>query len=358
MGGPPRVGRLEMDVTPEPVRLTDRLERVLAQDDPPDALARARPRDRHDAFTTLRRIHELHTGSVSRLGRRLEWQHHPEIARCKGKLEEAWLRELDARVPAADPEQGTAGQLSTLAARDRSPAVYRWIAEEASWDDALRFLALEGGPDDVFDDLVAICQVGLPLGPAKMELAHNYWDEMGNGDFEAVHNVLYRRFVQAVELPSVPDHEQPVEALERSALLGLLATNRVLQPEMIGALGLIELEAGPHCRFVERGLERLEAPEGAHEFYAMHAEVDPLHGRGWLDNAVGPLVAQLPEWGPRILRGAHFKSTVNAALFDWAERELMRRPVNVEDAGARPSSLLDGVDATAATDEVSVGAAS
>lgn len=304
--------------------LAERLAAALdAGDEALRRLAHAEPADRRDHFLTLGRIYELHTGPLREVGSRARWQHHPAVSALKQRLEAAWTAELDEhpvpRVAATD----TAEALQALAARDRSPGVYRWIADEAPWDAALHFLALEGGPDDVFDDLVATCQIGLPLGPAKLELAGNYWDEMGNGDLEAVHNVLYRRFVDAVGLPRIPAREQPIEALERSALLGLVATNRYLQPELVGALGLIELEAGPHCRYVEQGLRRLGAPDGAHDFYAMHAAVDPLHGRGWLDNAVGPLVDELPAWGERILRGAVWKSVVNAGLFGWAERELV-----------------------------------
>jgi hypothetical protein len=297
---------------------------LLAGDAALRELADAEPDGRRDRALTLLQIYDLHTAPLHRIGDPVRWQHHPAVSALKGRLETAWLAELDEHaVPAVGPED-VAEQMRTLAARNRAPAVYGWIAEQAPWDAAMRFLALEGGPDDVFDDLVATCQVGLPLGPAKMELAGNYWDEMGNGTFADVHNVLYRRFAEAVDLPALPRDEHPVEALERSALLGLVATNRWLQPEMVGALGMIELEAGPHCRYVEQGLHRLEAPEGAHEFYAMHAAVDPLHGKGWLDNAVAPLVAEHPDWGPRILTGAVWKSVVNEAFFGWAERSLVR----------------------------------
>jgi hypothetical protein len=308
------------DITP----LADQLDAALDHGGAGlDRLPPCEPATRRDRYLTLHHIHRLHLAPLAEVGERVRWQHHPAVAALKRQLEDTWIGELDRGVePLADP-QDAASQMRRLAARDRSPAIYRWIADEAPWEEALRFLALEGGPDDVFDDLVATCQIGLPLGSAKMELANNYWDEMGNGTFDDVHNVLYRRFVDAVDLPRVPADEQPVEALERAAVLGLVATNRALQPEMIGALGLIELEAGPHCRYVDRGLERLGASDDARAFYRMHAVVDPIHGQGWLDHAVQPLVADEPSWGPRILRGARWKSVVNNRFFDWAQRTLV-----------------------------------
>lgn len=286
-------------------------------------LARREPVGQRDRALTLCRIYELHTAPLHQVGERIRWQHHPSVADLKQRLEASWVAELDAEVAGSDRPEDTATEMRTLAARDRPPAIYRWVADEAPRDAAMHFLALEGGPDDVFDDLVALCQVGLPMGSAKMELAGNYWDELGNGQFEKVHNVLYKRFVDAVDLPTIEAADRPTEALDRSALLGLVASNRALQPEMLGVLGLIELEAGPHSRYVDQGLERLGASDEAREFYQMHAVVDPVHGQGWLDNAVEPLVSERPSWGPRVLRGARWKSLVNSRFFGWAQRVLI-----------------------------------
>ncbi len=82
--------------------------------------------------------------------------------------------------------------MRAVAARDRLPEAYGWLAKTASWEQVVEFLALEGGPDGGFDDLVAVCQVGLS-GTAKLELGKNYWDEMGQGDLAGVHTELHAR---------------------------------------------------------------------------------------------------------------------------------------------------------------------
>jgi hypothetical protein len=203
--------------------------------------------------------------------------------------------------------------MRTLAARDRLPEVYKWLARDACWDQVVRFLAIEGGPDAGFDDLVAQCQVGL-TGRAKLELATNYWDEMGNGDLAEVHTTLHRQMADAILLPHLPTKDLPTSALARTALGGLLSTNRWLQPEALGAFGLIELQAGPRCRLVLQAFERCGAPAAAYPFYEVHAEVDPRHGKDWLENAIAPTVSATPEWAPRIVRGAQWRSAVNAAF--------------------------------------------
>lgn len=280
-----------------------------------DALADRVPADRRDRFATLQTVYSLHLDPIDRLGERVRHQHHPAVAALKQRLEADWLAELPGTLdPGLRSPKEVVRALRALAAADRLPPLYRWVAREADWAELVRFLALEGGPDAGFDDLVAVCQVGLH-GSAKLELATNYWDEMGDGDPSAVHTTLHERLVAAVGLAAVPAADQPVEALERTALGGLLATNRRLQPEMLGALGLTELQAGPRCRLVLQAFDRLGAPPDAYPFYEVHAEVDPRHGADWLDHAVVPAVAEHPEWGPRVVRGAVWRSHVNAAFF-------------------------------------------
>lgn len=288
--------------------------------DPADPAALARLADRpatdaRDRLTALLTVYALHTAPVPELGEVARLQHHPALAAVKGRLEADWLAELDAAVDgdeALDADDVVAA-MRAVAARDRLPDAYRWLAAEASWDELVGFLALEGGPDAGFDDLVAACQVGLH-GSTKLELAVNYWDEMGNGDGDAVHTVLHDRLVEAVRMPRVPVDEQPVSALARTALGGLLATNRWLQPEMLGALGLIELQAGPRCRLVLQAFDRLGAPADAYPFYEVHAEVDPRHGKDWVEKAIRPYVAEHPELAARVVRGALWRSAVNAAF--------------------------------------------
>jgi hypothetical protein len=279
------------------------------------------PVDARDRAQALLQVYDLHLAPIEELGDAVDLQHHPRVVAAKQACEATWQQELDAAAApllaefgALDTPDAVRDALRDLASRDRLPEAYRWLSKQATWSQLVHFLALEGGPDGGFDDLVALCQVGL-AGTAKLELAQNYWDEMGNGDLAAVHTVLHDDLVEAVAMPRLPQDELPTEALARAALPGMLATNRRLQPELLGALGMTELQAGPRCRMVLQGLERLGAPEGALPFYREHAEVDPRHGNDWVHKAVMPLVAEHPSWGRRIVRGACWRAATNLALF-------------------------------------------
>jgi hypothetical protein len=312
--------------------LAPRLQAALKDGDAAlDRLAGATPADRRDRFLVLLAIYDLSTAPLAQLGATARFAGSPAVAALKTRLEAQWLAELEqVALPTELPADAVDG-MRVLAARDRLPAAYRWLAAESSWEELVRFLAVEGGPDGGFDDLVAACQVGLS-GSAKLELAHNYWDEMGKGDGAAVHTTMHESMAAAIGMPRIPRSEQPVEALERVALGGLFATNHWLQPEMLGALGLLELQAGPRCRLVLKAFDRLDAPSGAYPFYAEHAEVDPRHGKDWLEKAVAPVCAAHPDWAARILRGAWWRSHTNRALFDFLLEEFRQTPDAAEAA--------------------------
>lgn len=272
--------------------------------------------DERDALSTLLELQDLWLDPVERLGARVRLQSHPAVADLKRNLESDLIARLrrrsrpDRRVLPDGPEG-----LRRVAALDLVPSVYRWIEHEADLTDLIRFVAIEGGPDAGFDDLVALAQIGV-RGDPKLALAENYWDEMGRGALDRVHTRLHDLLVRAVELPVVERADQPVGALERSALSGALATDRSRQPELLGALGLIELQAGPRCRCVVRAMERLGAPADALPFYVEHAETDPRHGKDWVDRVVEPWSAEDPTNASRIVDGALWRHHANSRFFD------------------------------------------
>ena len=67
--------------------------------------------------------------------------------------------------------------------------LFPWLAEEATLDEIRWFLDQEAAGEAGFDDLVAMTQVKLPAR-AKMELARNYWDEMGRGNIKGMHGPM------------------------------------------------------------------------------------------------------------------------------------------------------------------------
>lgn len=273
------------------------------------------PGDDQDTFCALLSIYDLWLAPLADLAGAEVHQSDPELLALKRGLDAWFAHRLAQRVPGPEPSPVDAvSTLRRIAVQDLVPSVYRWVAEEATWPELVAFLAIEGGPDAGFDDLVAVAQVGL-RGLPKLALATNYWDEMGRGDPAAVHTELHHDLVVSAGMPRIPRADLPDWVLERSAVNGLLATNRAFQPELIGALGLLEMQAGPRCRAVVKGLRRLGAPQGCLPFYEEHAVADPRHGKDWLARAVAPL-AEDPDWARRMVVGARWKADVNRRFFD------------------------------------------
>jgi hypothetical protein len=289
--------------------LTDRLRGALRRE--------LGATDRRESLATLLDVHALHLAPIEELGGAEVWQHEPRVAALKRRLEATLRARLDED-PEPEWDGDPAEAMRRLSHDGMVPPIYDWLAEEATLAELVEFVSLEGGPDADFDDLVAICQVGL-RGLPKLTLGANYWDEMGRGELPAVHTELHHRMAEALGVRAIPTDELPLEALERKALNGFLATNRSLQPEMVGSLGMIECQAGARCRRVVAAMRRLDVPDAALPFYAEHAAADPHHGKAWLDAAVTPLVAEHPHWGPRILTGAWWRVSVNHRFYEAME---------------------------------------
>jgi len=274
-----------------------------------------------EAVLVLLDVYALHLAPIDELRGAEEWQHHPRIAEIKQALEPRFRSRLGGDVVVStvghvtgDVTGDVTEAFRAIAHEELVPPVYAWLADEADRSDLTEFLAFEGGPDADFDDLVAACQIGLS-GVPKVTLAANYWDEMGRGSLGNVHTELHRQMADALRMRRIPAARLPLEALERKALNGYLATNRALQPEMLGSLGLLECQAGPRCRRVVAAMDRLGVPAAARPFYAEHASADPRHGKDWIEGAIAPTVHEHPSWGPRILRGARWRATVNHNFF-------------------------------------------
>lgn len=318
------IGRSDEGERERPLALHERLEALFRDELPATELMGHGAHDVRDELLTLSRILDLHLAPIDRVRSCARWQHHPIVSGLKQHLEQRFLWRLALDTPPApvpSDAQEAVAQLRSIAHDDAVPEVYDWLANEADRESVRRFLEIEGGPDGGFDDLVAIAQVGLRGNP-KLEMARNYWDEMGRGSLEDVHTELHASLSGAFDLHAPDADRQPVPSLERGLLNAVLATNRYLQPELVGALGLIELQAGPRCRRVVRALERVGAPAGAFPFYEEHATTDPWHGKAWLDHVVTPLASD-PWWAGGIVRGAQWRSLLNTRFFASLGRALV-----------------------------------
>ena len=238
-----------------------------------------------------------------------DWQGHFAREGRMQALEAAFLDGLRAEVAARArlaPRSAEAfvGWFEDLA--DTGPGqgdpLFPWLAEEATIEQMRWFIEQEAAGEAGFDDLVALTQVKLPTGP-KLELARNYWDEMGCGNPRGVHGTMLAALAETLRI--APTIEGTVwESLALANTMTGLATNRNYAWHSVGALGVIELTAPGRSACVARGLRRLGLSERQRRYFDLHALLDVKHSREWNREAIGPLVAEDPRRAVAMAEGA------------------------------------------------------
>jgi hypothetical protein len=192
--------------------------------------------------------------------------------------------------------------------------LFDWLCIDASLEQMKWFLTQEAAGEAGFDDLVAYTQVKLPARP-KLELARNYWDEMGRGNMGGMHGPMLERTVQGLGLR--PTIEGTCwQSLCLANTMTALATTRRYVYQSIGALGVVELTAPTRVGAVAEGLKRLGCPPELRKYFALHAHLDVEHSRAWNAEALIPLVEETPACARYLAEGAVMRLICGEQCFE------------------------------------------
>lgn len=246
-----------------------------------------------------------------------------ELALEEGRWLEAFRADVAARAAEAprDPE----GFIAWFEELDRTgpgqgDPLFVWLAETATMEEMRWFLTQEVAGEAGFEDLTAVTQVKLPQQP-KLELARNYWDEMGRGNPKGMHGPMLEAL--SVALGLTPSVETTVwESLALANTMAGLACNRRYAFHSVGALGVIEQTAPSRAKLVGDGLRRLGVAPGDRHYFDLHAILDIKHSEAWNAEAGMPLVAWRPELAPALAEGALMRLECGAACFRRYRKEL------------------------------------
>ncbi|MDB5972602.1 MAG: hypothetical protein JWQ90_5052 [Hydrocarboniphaga sp.] len=202
----------------------------------------------------------------------------------------------------------------------QNDALFPWLASQASMDAMRWFLTQEIGGEAGFDDLVALTQVRLPVQP-KLELARNYWDEMGRGREDDMHGRMLEHVAEELGLHATPE-ATVWESLALANLMAALAATRRYTYLSVGALGVIELTAPGRVAQVNQGLQRLGVSATGRRYFQLHAGLDIRHAEAWNREVIRPLVSADPALIRPIAEGALLRLRCGAACFERYRREL------------------------------------
>ena len=235
----------------------------------------------------------------------------------EGRWVEQLRREIRTRAAAAPTDvEGFTRWFTDLESSGpgQHDPLFGWLAEEATAQEMNWFLTQEAAGEAGFDDLVAMAQVKLP-DEAKLELARNYWDEMGRGNEGGMHGPMLERTCAGLGLAPTIDGTA-WQSLSLANTMTAFATTRRYVWQSIGALGVVELTAPTRVACVDAGLKRVGVPAEARKYFALHAQLDIEHSKAWNAEALVPLVSEDPTRARYIAEGAIMRLICGEQCFE------------------------------------------
>ncbi|NVN10372.1 iron-containing redox enzyme family protein [Nguyenibacter vanlangensis] len=259
-------------------------------------------------------------------------QYSIELLRVRCAIEKAWMDWEVSRVgklPSNVSPENIGAAIKTLWREHagHNHAVFDFMKTEATRQQIIKYFTTDYALNMRFYDLIVLSLVGIDED-VRMEVAHNFWDEMGQGNPARTHVRLYRDLLEHLDIQDTP--EAFVDALGWAGLSGYnlllyFAFNRREYFRSIGALAITELSdpeqyakllAG--CRRVGIGTDR----PSVLDYYSEHVEVDALHGDGWIDNVIVPILKRYPGEARAVLEGAAMRLNSSQAYWDWQLAEM------------------------------------
>lgn len=188
------------------------------------------------------------------------------------------------------------------------------LAQSATLEELSVYILYEEQVDGRFDDVIALAQLGLK-GAAKVALASNYWEEMGEGDETQMHTRLFAEsatyFRKAINGSPLKPFVQPTaEALANGNLLMLLAIRREHCAKLLGALTLLEHTAPKRFSRAVAAMSRLAVPKPIIFYHEMHVRIDAKHGDDLLNRVVLPMLEARPDLTADVATGVQMRLQV------------------------------------------------
>ena len=282
-------------------------------------MGRLRPHPHHD-HALQAKLAQWNRARLAPQIPQTDWRTAFANERAMLEIERAFIeqtRAAQAARAAAAPREPQAFVAWFEALKESGPgqgdALFPWLAERATLEEMRWFVEQEAAGEAGFDDLVAKAQVKMPT-QAKLELARNYWDEMGRGNAKGMHGPMLDALVRALKVtPQIETTLAPSLALGNT--MAALATNRVYAYHALGALGVIELTAPGRAAKVSEALRRLKVSAKARHYFDLHAVLDIKHSEAWNREVFASIVAATPDAAPCIAEGALMRLQCGADCF-------------------------------------------
>jgi hypothetical protein len=183
---------------------------------------------------------------------------------------------------------------------------------------------------DIFHLFIAALSLSTPLH-LRGELYHNLYEELGDGDVNLAHPVIYRKsFGQFGRIKDFVPLTESMNVFNTQVYYTRLCGNYHMG---LGALGFIEFNVPRLMEPIYQGLRKSGIQDHHLTFWPLHIQLDKEHGEAWFDEMHDEI--DTPDKAGAMLEGGLRMLDARAGMFDglWNRVEAIR-------GGMRPFELL------------------
>jgi hypothetical protein len=196
------------------------------------------------------------------------------------------------------------------------PFYCEFMQNHAAFEDIRFYLAQETNLDPRFDDILALLQVGTH-GQVKMEIAGNYWDEMGDGNPKCVHTHLFNKALTSFQIDSAYISRNMLDEARISGnLSAALALDSRHRYKAFGYFGVTEYLTPSRFEHVITAWRRNGLPEEGLMYHKLHASIDAEHSDAWFEKVIAPTINYIPQAGLEIAKGALMRLNSSVRYLD------------------------------------------
>ncbi len=240
------------------------------------------------------------------------------------EYEDQWMDE--GQIPFTDdPDQFVQQLKEAVRAHpaNRHPFYIDFLPFKAGVADIRYYLAQETALDPRFDDFIALMQLGCD-SQQKLELAGNYWDEMGNGNAAQVHTSMFENAMREVGAdPEFVNTHRLVETLICGNLSATLAVNPRFYYRSIGSFAVTEFLFPRRCAQLLEAWRRNNLSERNGDYHKEHIGIDARHASGFFRNVIKPEIRKDPSATGDIYWGAIARMNSSQRYLDALLNELV-----------------------------------
>ena len=274
-----------------------------------------------DLQLSLFMLYELHYRGFEDADENWEWD--PGLLALRQRIEavlEERLRAITGPAPQAEPQAANvADALFALAADDSGPSVSRYVARNATKEQAREFLILKSMYQlkEADPHTWAIPKLD---GRAKAAMVEIQADEYGGGSLPKMHSELYRATMRGLGLDdSFGAYVDKVPAIFLASvnLISLFGMHRRLRGAITGHLAIYEMTSSIPNAAYARGFRRLGFESPVTDYFDEHVEADAVHEQIAGRDLAGGLVEAEPQLMADVFFGAQAAAAVDVLAGKW-----------------------------------------